>query len=344
MLAILESAFGSWSAREGEAARLEHLSWKLEAPCGGFSVLGRKGERLVTLMNVVRSRVRLAGKERDRLAVVDAAVHREHQGEGYGRPRYEIFNATEVARAPHLRITRAVHPAIEKVLADQRHRPLAAPVHPLLRVFDVRRCGADWLAGEGVPAPTAVAFALAGAGAIGRLAGPGSAPAADLEIETADRPAADAEDLFTRCAAAFELIGVRSREQLSWRYFDSRGGRFEMRSARVGGRLMGYAVTKVEGRRGYLVDVLAEPGRSDVASALVADAVLRLRRAEVSGVLCWCPRHHPLRPILRRHGFADPRRRLRLLFRAEKLGADEIAVLESPSSRIHFMLGDTDEV
>jgi hypothetical protein len=138
---------------------------------------------------------------------------------------------------------------------------------------------------------------------------------------------------------------ARSREHLDWRYADRRGGRFHLRVAEdADGSILGYAVGGARGDRGHLVDLLALPGRLDVAAALVREIGGVLAGAGCVDVLCWLPQRHPYRAVLRRAGYLDARARPFITYRPCGASAESLEFLAAPRTRVHFMLGDTDLV
>ena len=145
-----------------------------------------------------------------------------------------------------------------------------------------------------------------------------------------------------RRRGAFDLIEVRDRRYLNWRYCDQRGGDFTIVQAEESGRLAGFAVGTQKRGDGYVADLLALPGRSDVASVLVADLTRRLERRGVHAVQCWLPHHHPYRAILREHGFVTRHGFVAFHYRADTIDPEEVAFLGEPDAKIHVTAGDSD--
>ena len=106
----------------------------------------------------------------------------------------------------------------------------------------------------------------------------------DLRIRTAERFDARADEFFEEAAKPFDFIVTRRHDYLNWRYCDPRAGRYEVLLAEQDDTLIGYAVTRVQNDRGYLVDLLARPERLDAVDALVTEAVRQMREAGVAGV------------------------------------------------------------
>ena len=100
----------------------------------------------------------------------------------------------------------------------------------------------------------------------------------------------------------------RDAAYLNWRYCDPRAGAFRITGAFDREALLGYVVTKIEGSRGYIADLLALPGRTDIARSLVEEALRSFRESNVAAVRCGMTRRHPYYRLLRRYGFLDSRR------------------------------------
>ena len=110
------------------------------------------------------------------------------------------------------------------------------------------------------------------------------------------------------------------------------------------GAILGYAVGSVRGEHGFLVDLLALPGRVDVVSELIETLIADLGRAGCVDLRCWLPQRHPYREALHRAGFLDARELPTITFRHAGADPADLDFLTEPEVRIHFTLGDTDLV
>jgi hypothetical protein len=234
---------------------------------------------------------------------------------------------------------------IERRMAPQGHRPLANRVTSLSRVLEP-----SWPpAGEGarrlLARPlyfTLWAFGAAVAVTTRAAVAKRRLPVAEPRTVVSFDQRFDA--LFEATAGSFDLIGERTGEFLSWRYGDPRGGRNVVRELIEGERLVGYAVVREAGRRAYLSDLLTLPDRPELVDALVADAIEVARRGGAAILECWLPRRHPYRSALRRRGFVDRGRDGGISYHAVEMPQSELAPLDDPNARIHYLLGDTDLV
>jgi hypothetical protein len=149
---------------------------------------------------------------------------------------------------------------------------------------------------------------------------------------------------FEEAARPFDFMIVRGKDYLNWRYCERAAGRFTVRAAEEQGKLLGYLVFKIAEGEGYIADLLALPGRVDVARSLVEDAHRLFREARVERVSCWMVRRHPYNRMLRRSGFVDSRRDVGFRINPISLTESEIEFLTDANARIHLTHGDSDWV
>ncbi len=136
---------------------------------------------------------------------------------------------------------------------------------------------------------------------------------------------------------------MRSADYLNWRYADLRGGRYASIAAIEGEQLLGYLAYKLADDRGLVMDMLAQPGRTDVVGSLLREASRRFAAASVEAGVCWLPRRHPYRSTLRRQGYLDFAQTAGIQVEAySELPSREIEFLEDPNANIHLTLGDLD--
>ena len=152
------------------------------------------------------------------------------------------------------------------------------------------------------------------------------------------------DSLWQHAAKDFDFALVRDADYLRWRYLDRRGGDFTLLQAEHRGELLGYLAFALGGERCRIADVLTLPGRIDVASTLVGEALARARGARAAAVACWLPAGHVYMPALLSHGFLNSRRDTGLQHRVIRADATDLEVLRDPTARLHITQGDMDVV
>jgi hypothetical protein len=92
------------------------------------------------------------------------------------------------------------------------------------------------------------------------------------------------DDLFERVTTVVPCLAEKDAAFLRWRYGpESPQAPITVLGVRSGGRLLGYAVLKTtsKGQDGYVLDLMALPGRPDVVRALLRETVRYLREVGV---------------------------------------------------------------
>lgn len=343
--ALLQRVFHGWPDHEIPVSPVEHFRWKAEGP-GRWVNSARLTEGPGGLIGAgidVGREVRVRGVDVLGRVGADASVDPAWQGRGVSYRRRDLNRAYHES---HFAMTYGTTAHRRGVRHRPENRELGNPVRVLVHVIDPRRLAATWRGSTGRRLPRAlVATALAPAalatlpGRLRRRRLP-----AGVALRVADRFDERTDTLFELAATAFDFIVTRRHDYLNWRYADPRAGTYRIVLAEEGATLIGYSVTRVDGDRGYLVDLLVPPGRDDVLDALIDDAVATMRATSVSGIMSWLVADHPYRSQFRRHGFVDSRRNPNISHRAASLPESEIAFLQEPLARIHFMHGDSDVI
>lgn len=166
----------------------------------------------------------------------------------------------------------------------------------------------------------------------------------ELEIKLSNEFPADVNQLIE--AHQFKFIVQNDHEYLNWRYCDKRAGPFKVRLAWEKGELIGYIVTRINKFLGdywigYVVDLLAIPGREDVASKLLEKGLHDLDSEGVNIVTCIIPKNHPYQRVYSGHGFLDSRKNLHL-YTDVNLYNDEHILENIQPHEVHFNYGAID--
>lgn len=302
---LLVDVLPGWSRR---VSPLEHLRWKMSNhPLAMTHQFVAEVESQIVGANLcIIRRIRIQGRDRLARDGVDAAVDPSHRGEG-------IFGAL-VDFATHnpdqqldLSISYSANPVVNHVRSQLGNQPLANRIQVLIKAFDVRRFVATRNGGR-LPAPLAI-LRISGLTALGGLIHrPYQLPQEFAwSISTVNEFDENIDGFFEEAAQPFDFIVVRTKDYLNWRYCDTRGGRFTVRLAEQDGRILGYLVLKLADDRGFIVDLLALPGRIDIVRSLIEDGLRIFEEADVATAYCWMISRHPYNEVLRRYGFINSR-------------------------------------
>jgi len=167
----------------------------------------------------------------------------------------------------------------------------------------------------------------------------------DWTIATIDRFEAHLEPFLTEAISQFDFVGERSPAYLNWRFCDRRAGPFTVRLARNSvGEPLGYATTRILDGGAALTDILALPGREEVAESLIRDAIRLARGQGATAITTRLPQRHPYLPALARTGFYDAGHLAGELISPRHTLPEELSFLDSPDTRVHHVLADSDDV
>jgi len=303
--------------------------------------------RIVAMMLRIVRGVRVRGRSSLARDGVDAAVDPRYQGRGlYGAVLDHSREGPQGAEFG-LAFWYSTNPRTRRRSKPELGKSLGNPIQVLQRPYHARAIVARRRKRYGGRLPASLAvLRIELERAVNRLAHPPYVRRVGCEgsISTLERFDERIGGFFDEAARPFDFIVVRSADYLSWRYCDPAAGRFTIRAAEQEGKLLGYLVFKVAEGEGYIADLLALPGRSDVVRSLLEDALRLFRAAGVEQVTCWMISRHPYNGILRRYGFMDTRKDVGFGYEPVNLTASELEFLGDPRARIHLTHGDSDWV
>ena len=359
VLDLLNSAFGGWGWRDASMSdeawaryQRDHLHWKLHSPYADdvpSFVLEIESTLAGIIMSIPR-RMRVRGDLVPVFGGGNLATAPEWQGAGVGRAIRQPLQGSQqdIARVPRFTVETAPEPVAQERVERSGALSLGNRVRQLFRPLTARAFAAERRRrGRGrLPTP-ALALAVRAGVLIHRLRWrplpePDAVPGAVSQVDRFDRRA---DELSARAAEEFDFITDWSCKYLNWRFCDPRAGDFTAMTFEADGELLGFIVTKVEGARGSIAQMLALPGRADVAQVLLRAASVQLRDAGVAVIQCALPMVHPYGDLVRRAGFIDSRRDMVFTVGRRNLGYwDTLSFLHDPDARIHVMLGDLDGI
>ncbi len=153
-----------------------------------------------------------------------------------------------------------------------------------------------------------------------------------------------ADRFWERAHRQFDVVQIRDRAYLNWRFCDRRSGGFTVRTAEQDGELLGYVALRVVDSSEVIADLLTLPDRPDVVRALIDDAVQVAQGRGADRIRCWSIAGHQYLPALRRAGFSSYPHVMSLTYRAWSETKEQLAFLADPATRIHFQPADTDHL
>jgi hypothetical protein len=131
--------------------------------------------------------------------------------------------------------------------------------------------------------------------------------ATQIDIKKITYVDAKFDDLWARASTSHEIMAVRDKEYLTWRYFEKPGANYEVLTAWSRDVLEGYIVLSCEEKFGlkigHIVDILVPPENTSVACSLIAAAIKHFSARKMDIVSCLMLPKSYLANALKSEGF-----------------------------------------
>ncbi|HEY7409149.1 MAG TPA: GNAT family N-acetyltransferase [Vicinamibacteria bacterium] len=264
------------------------------AASGPVLWMAREGETLLGQMGTMRVRLRFGGREVRASWGNDYFVRKGQTGRGLGMLICDAWSDHEDA-ALALGLTPSSYPLFKKVgFVD------VGPVPFYQKVMDARAVARRRLGPLGVVAWPGLALYLRA-----RHGAP-PPPPGDVTVGEVDAFGEEYDRLWEKAGPSYTMCVRRDAAYLTWKYVRIPHRRYQVRAARRGGELVGFAVSREDDHRGlrlgWLVDLFCDT-RDEAAKDALLHEVLRAFRARGVARAQAYSMNAPLAAALRRFGF-----------------------------------------
>jgi len=315
LVELLDLVFGGWPHLDVSCSPLEYWRWKFEGREGFGKFIAvtetRDGE-LVGCLHLIPVEFKgVFGV--DRCAIrVDYAVHPDYRGQGISKTLSKKVNRVLFEAGYRFSYSMTSNPRIlSRLIKD--NLCFNGRILNYVRVLDVDRqldampMDKGWMMKTGYKV-------LKGLNRVRNSLRPRMS-LGDVSVVEDDWFGVETEALWERVSPHYGFMLKRDPGYLSWRYCDPRIGGFQIRKAYEGDEVLGYCVFRANRFReeypvGYVLDLVAVPGRVDVACSLIGEAVRYFDDAGVNVVNVMVMEGAWFIDALRLHGFINSRVRL----------------------------------
>lgn len=137
------------------------------------------------------------------------------------------------------------------------------------------------------------------------------------------------DDFWKTISRFYEIIVVRDKEYLNWKYFKRPHLSFDVFLAEIGEKIVGYIVLSTRDQEGFIVDLMANPTRTDVIQCLVSMATQHFEKTKAAYATCWMLKGNPCYKVLLREGFIPFPSRWTLVARVDSSKVSEAFTKEA---------------
>jgi len=341
MVSVLLRAFGTWPRLPDPGITpAEHLRWKFdnhEVARRIHTVAEIEGRMVSVRLRLIQTAL-IRGRPVMVRQAVDDSVDPDYQGRGVNTAMSDYFEE-------HLITGDVAMNFSTSFLAPRRpqsgYRTLGRELVVLYRALGLKSLWATSRPGVG----ESFGRRVRGRGLLRALAAAARpSRVGPIEIRGLERFPESADRLFEHAQREFDWILLRTASYLNWRYLHPGSGPFTVRAVFEKGELIGYCVVRLGGACAHVADLLALPGRRDVADALVVDALETAAGSGAAAIVCWLVSDHPYFEIVRRRGFVVTDATTGCMVKNEELEPDALDFLDQPETRVHLTAGDSDWV
>lgn len=347
LLALLQAAFGSWPRLDVAVPPVEHLRWKLRSSDAslGLHTIAEADSQMIGAWLVDIQEFKVGARILTCRRGMDTCVHPDHRSAGV-MTKMRALTRDSFNGAVDFRLGgQTRHSGQLRLVKREPYEMLGNSIQVLRCPLTVRSVFSDVKLRKGGP-PRRIVAAIAALAHRPLNRSPAEHEAGrSWTVREQDSFDDRIDDLWEQASSSFDVIAVRKKGRLNWRYADARAGAFQIELAEEAGRVLGYIVLRAMRRKGYIADLLALPGRLDVVASLVREGLAYCGGMRAEKVECWLPALHPYRDTLRRLGFQFSKpRRPPFIYGPLRVPAEALDILRRPSTSVHFMIGDSEGV
>jgi GNAT superfamily N-acetyltransferase len=348
LVKLLQFVFRGWPHLNLDCTDLEHWTWKYRDNPHEPSVIvvACEDDRIVGVNHSMAMKIKIGEGLCDSSYAADTAVHPDSRSRGVSKRLIEA--GIEIRKEKGIKFTYFItrNPLLIKM--NLKYYPLFP--HPIANMVRIRDIDLH-LRAIPVDNATLMKAGFQGLRLINQLANLARSrpPTSGLNVSEVKIFDDRVDEFWERVSDQYDFIVERRGEYLNWRYCDPRVGDNVIKMAEEDGKTIGYSVLRVNSYRqeypiGYIVDLIALPGRLDAVHILAEDAVRFFDDRKVNIVNYQLVKGHPYESIMKSYGFLDSRVKIHVFYLVTGID-EEIRRLESaPAGRVHFSYGDIDSL
>jgi predicted N-acetyltransferase YhbS len=346
---LLEHSPGGWPGFDLSCTPVEHWRWKYQlGPIeNDYITVCSKDEKIVGCIHIIPQRIKIGDEIVLGNIGADLAVHPDFRGLGLSKKMREFHRSREYKNEHQLTYFVTSNPIMIKEYS-KKATPFPHPVANFVRIRDVDL----QLQKMPVRNPRTMKLgyeALKILNGIGRLFHGRRRPKSSMDISPVKSFDGRVDGLWDRLSPHYKFMVERKRDYLNWRYCHPHAGNFVVRQAETNGGVAGYSVLLINRNNrdypvGYIVDLIFEPSKIDVAGELVSNAIEYFDGQGVNIINTFVIRKNLYEKILNENGLINSRMNLNLFLGVNTKRKQLTMLREAHVNSMHFSYGDIDSL
>ena len=300
---LLKLTFPNWSSKSNA---VDYWRWKYcSPPLGAIVSVAIHKDNIVSVTHDVFQRIKLGDTEYTCLYGDDAATHPDHQGKGVFRRLNNLNDSLQDNSRTIISYNVPTHPAFTK--APQKNEVYLP--HNLTHYIKVVNPKA-YVKNKNLKYSKFTEYGLGFTKGLGNLrATYNKRVSKDENLRIIEPKGFDdsLDSIWKEVSASLNFGVVRDSKYLEWRYGDPRAGRFLLREAFDSDTPVGFSVAEITGEgentEGYIMEVLTNPRKLNVAYELTHELLLSLESLGVNTIHYRTMEEYPTNEVLSKLGF-----------------------------------------
>lgn len=300
---LLAKAFPHW---QNQKDPLEHYRWKyLDNPHGSDIIVAESDGQVVGVLNNLHMTIKIGDDLSGCVLSGDVVTHPDFRGMGIYSKLVAFDDKTQQGRI--FGYSESTNPYIlqhYKKTPDRTHFP--HPMSYMLRIDDVDL----FLRSKTTKIKIINSLGFKILKIVNGIANslmPQPASDQNVVIKQIHKFDERADTLWDKVKDGYNFIMKKDSQYLNWRYLDLRAGNYVVTQAESNGEVLGFAVLKTTKTanitEGYVSDLLALPGRLDVANALLRNACEYFDKQKINSITHSAISEQPYLKVSEGNGF-----------------------------------------
>lgn len=346
IILLLNNVFNGWPHLDILCPPIEYWRWKYQDnPQQPNVILVSESEgKIVGVNHSLGLRVKVGDSVYKSSYAADTAVHSEYRRKGISSKLIDLH--MEVRNSESIQFTYFVTRNPYLIKMNKKYYPVFP--HTIKNLVSIKNIDKQLEA-----LPLKHGFLMKIGYTVSKIANKisnitiGNTVSDNLKISLIDTFDGRITGFWNELAGHYCFIVERNQRYLNWRYCDPRIGKYVVKIVEDDSKIIGYSVVRInsyvgEYPIGYIVDLLALPGRLDAAYALAADAVRYFDENKINLVNYQVVKDHPYEKIFESLGFLDSHLMVTLFYIASDIDENIDVMKRCKPEKIYFSYGDLD--
>jgi hypothetical protein len=336
---LLRLAYSNWGKK---FSSIDHWKWKyLDAPLKSVVSVATSDGKIIGVNHDLSFRVKIGSSMLLSQYGADAAVHPDYRGMGVYSKIIALNDEIHDQLGIQFDCGQSINPAVNKNWVQRGHVRFPHEISYMVKIEDIDL----HLKMRPLKNSILMRYSYQLVNGLNKIKKKLDSISSTDDFRVIEAPYIDDrfEDFWLIAKDEYGFCYEKDANYLTWRYCDKRAGDYVVKQAVKGNEVLGFSALRFvedEYCEGFIMDLMALPGRVDVVDALFDDAVRHFDGLGVNVIYYMVISGNAYQKVSSKHGFVDSQKQPNIVCNVTlKKNFDLIKSL-SPS-QVYFSYGDT---